>query len=130
VGWGKTKDRPAERFRAGIEALLLFYAHDVVCYPAQGWVDDEVCHGHDGIRRLSSTWAANVDDAALEVHEVRDMRTRVMILAELRGRARDTGEVVSQPFAVVNSDLRPDGRVGEARFFMSWQEAHAAAEAA
>jgi hypothetical protein len=130
VGWGKTKDRPAAPFRAGIEALLLFYAPDVVCYPARGWVDDPVCHGHDGIRRLSAAWSANVDDASLEVHEVRDMSTRVMILAELRGRAKDTGELIHQPFGVVNSDLRSDGRVGVARFFMSWQEAHAAAEAA
>lgn len=120
-------DRRTEQFRAGIEALLSFYAPDVVCYPAEGWVPEPVCHGHDGIRRLSSAWAENVEGAVLEVHEIRDMRERVLVLAELTGNARDSGQPIRQPFGIVNSDLRDGGKVGEARFFLSWQEAREAA---
>lgn len=127
--WGRTKDRQQAALDEGIEALLRLYAPDVVCYPASGWVADDVCHGHDGIRMLGETWSAAVEEPALHVHEVRDMHERVVILAELTGRARDSGEQVSQAFGVVNSDLRDDGKVGEARFFLSWQEAREAAQA-
>src|SRR2546429_686647 len=53
------RDAGAAAFNAGIEALLVFYAPDVVCYPAPGWVAEKVCHGHEGIRRLSSVWAGS-----------------------------------------------------------------------
>jgi len=116
-----------EAFNAGIEALLGFYAPDVVCYPAPGWIEVTVCHGHDGFRRLSAVWSENVDHPALEVHEVRDMHDRLLILAEFIGRAKDSGIPIRQPFGVINSDLGDDGKVREARFFLSWQEAREAA---
>ena len=116
-------DAHAQAFEAGIEALLAFYAGDVVCYPATGWVEEPVCHGHEGIRKLSAVWTESMDDVALSVHEVRDMHERVLILAEFTGRARDTGAPTHQRFGVVNSDLRDDGKVGEACFFLTWREA-------
>jgi hypothetical protein len=125
---GKSKDRRADAFGAGIEALLTFYAADVVSYPAKGWVSEDVCHGHDGIRRLSRTWTENVIDPALDVHEVRDHSRCMLILAELCGRTRNSGQPVRQPFGIVNSDIRADGKVGRARFFLSWQEARDAAQ--
>jgi ketosteroid isomerase-like protein len=112
-----------EAFDAGIEALLLLYAADVVCYPAPGWVQDAVVHGHDGIRTLSAVWSENFDDVAMEVHEVRDLQQRLVILAEFTGRARDTGAPIRQPFGVVNSHIDREGKVGEVRFFLSWREA-------
>lgn len=120
-------DESIEMFNTGIEALLVFYAPDVVCYPAPGWIDASVCHGHDGFRELSTVWSDSVDDPALKVHEVRDMHDRLLVLAEFVGRARDSGKPVRQRFGVINSDLRDDGKVGEARFFLSWQDARQAA---
>src|SRR5438874_1037128 len=109
---------------ASIEAFLEFYAEDVVCYPARGWIEgDRLCHGHDGFRGLAEVWTENIDDGALEVHEVRDLRDRVLVLAEFTGRSRSSGEPRSQRFGAVNSDLRGDGRVGEVRFYLTWQEA-------
>jgi SnoaL-like domain len=119
----------AQAFNAGIDALLALYAPDVVCYPAPGWVDATVCRGHDGFRELSAVWGDKVDHPALEVHEVRDMGERLLILAEFIGIAKDSGAPVRQPFGVINSDLREDGKVGEARFFLSWEAAREAAEA-
>jgi SnoaL-like protein len=116
---GKT----SEGFDAAIEALLVFYTADVVCHPAPGWVEDAVCHGHDGFRKLSAVWTEKFDDVALEVHDVRDMHERVLILAEFTGRSKDSGARIRQPFGAVNSDLRDDGKVGEVRFFLSWQQA-------
>jgi|SRR5450759_1716740 len=112
-----------EAFDAGIEALLLLYAPDVVCYPASGWVQETVVRGHDGIRSLSAVWSENFDDVAMEVHEVRDLQQRLVILAEFTGRARDTGAPIRQPFGVVNSHIDREGRVGEVRFFLSWLRA-------
>ena len=63
----------------------------------------------------------------LSVHEVLDLGDRVLVLAELTGSERDTGDPISQPFGAVNSDLRDGGKVGEVRFFLSWQEAREAA---
>jgi hypothetical protein len=117
------QDPSAQVFNAGIESLLLFYAPDVICHPAPGWVEEEVCHGHDGLRRLSSVWSEGWDDVAMKIHEVRDLQQRLLILAEFTGRDRATGEPVTVPFGVINSDLREDGRVGEARFFLSWEAA-------
>jgi len=109
---------------AAIEAFLTFYAPDVVCYPAPGWISgDGVRHGHDGFRELAAVWSENIEGGALDVHEVRDMHERVLVLAEFSGRSRDTGEPRRQVFGVVNSDLRSDGKVGEVRFFLTWQEA-------
>jgi hypothetical protein len=125
----RTTERQTQAFNAGIEALLAFYDPEVICHPAAGWVPEQVCYGHDGIRRLTSTWLENVDGASLNVHEVRDMRERVLVLAELTGSSRETGEPVRQEFGVVNSDIRTGGKVGEAHFFLSWQEAREAARA-
>jgi ketosteroid isomerase-like protein len=119
--------KSAEAFNAAIEALLVLYASDVVCYPAPGWVEATVCHGHDGFRELSAAWSENVDHPALEVHEVRDMSDRLLVLAEFSGRAKDSGTPIRQRFGVINSDLRDDGKVGQARFFLDWQEAREAA---
>jgi hypothetical protein len=114
----------AETFNSGIETLLALYAPDLVCYPAQGWVEgDAVCHGHDGFRRLSAVWLEKVDDVSFAIDDVRDLHERVLVLATFSGRSKDTGAPVSQPFGVINSDIRADGKVGEARFFLTWQEA-------
>jgi hypothetical protein len=122
-----TKRRRNEAFGTEIEALIAFYAQDVVCYPAPGWIDgDTVCHGHDGFRRLASVWSDDNDDVALQVHDVRDMHDRVLVLAEFTGRSRDTGGVVHQLFGVVNSKPREDGRFGEVRFYLTWQQAQEA----
>jgi hypothetical protein len=111
---------------AEMEALLKFYAPDVVCYPDPDWVDYEVCHGHDGMRRLIQRWTVQVDDFGLRVHEVRDLGERMLVLAEFTGTLKASGAPVVQPFGIVNSAMR-DGKVGVAHFFLSWEQARRAA---
>jgi SnoaL-like domain len=113
----------ADSFDAAIESLLMIYAEDVVCYPADGWVEEPVCHGHEGIRRLAAVWREQTDDVSMQIHDVRDLKQRILVLAEFAGRDRDSGEPVTVPFGVLNSDLRADGKVGEARFFLGWDAA-------
>jgi hypothetical protein len=43
-------------------------------------------------------------------------------LAELTGQIRGTRTPIRQRFAVVASDFR-DGRVGEVRYYTTWQDA-------
>jgi hypothetical protein len=124
---GGATDRRAEAFTAELDALLAFYAPDVVCHPAPGWVPEELCHGHAGIRRLAGVWSESVTAPALEFHDVRDLGDRMLVLARLTGRELTTRRPIERPFALLNSDLREDGTVGEVRFFLGWAEALAEA---
>jgi len=123
-GRGDAGGHLADAFSAELDSLLLFYAPDVVCHPAPGWVDgDAACHGHDGFRQLGAVWATGVDDPAVEIEEVRDLHDRFLIYAHFTGRSRESGKPIRQSFAAINSDLRPDGKVGEVHFFLSREEA-------
>jgi ketosteroid isomerase-like protein len=106
----------------GIEALLPFYPPDVVWYSVAEWLEDPIYRGHDGTRRLTATWTDNFDDWAWEVHEIRAVGTRVVALAEMTGRTKDSGVPIHQPIGIVSSDFR-DGMIGQVRFFTSWPEA-------
>ena len=124
---GGAADRRIEAYNAAINALLVFYAPDVVCHPAPGWVGDELCYGHDGIRMLSAVGAQGVSEPTIAVDSVRDLNERMLVLARLTGRDPVSGARVEQQFALLNSDLREDLRVGEVHFFLGWDEGLAAA---
>jgi len=124
---GHERPEHVDAFSAQIGALTAFYSDDVVCYPAAGWLaGDPVCHGHDGFRKLAAVWGDTITDAALRVHDLRDRGDRVVILAEFTGRSKDGGAPVHQRFGVVNADRCPDGRFGEVRFYLTWQQAREA----
>lgn len=124
---GATRAHRAERLNAEMEALLKFYAPDVVCYPARGWVDYDIAHGHDGMRALIARFSGKVDNFALHVDEVRDLGERMLVLAEFTGTSKITGAKASQPFGIVNSSMRTDGTVGVAHLYLSWEQARRAA---
>ena len=114
--------RAFEAFRSGgMEAVLPFYAPDVVCYPVSEWVEEPEYRGHEGALRLTS-WTDGFDEVAFEAHEIRDAGDQVVVLAELTGQIRDTGVPIRQAFGVVYSDFH-DGTTGKVRYFLSWQEA-------
>jgi ketosteroid isomerase-like protein len=106
----------------GIEAVMPFYAADVVFYFDPEWVEDAAYRGHDGIRRAEAVWAENFDDFAWAVQEIRDLEDRVLVLAAMTGRAKGSGVPVRQPTGLVGSGFR-DGTIGEVRSFNSWQRA-------
>jgi ketosteroid isomerase-like protein len=122
--------KTVELFGAGgTEALLPCYATDVVVYSVPGWVEDSLYRGHDGIRRLMALWTENFDDIAFDLHEIREVQDRVLALFELTGSINGSGVPIRQPFGAVSSDFR-DGTIGEIRFFLGWDDALKAVDAA
>ena len=57
-----------------------------------------------------------------EVHEIRPVGERVLVLTEVVGRAKGSGMPLRQQAAHVFSDFR-DGLIGEDRTFLSWKAA-------
>lgn len=105
----------------GFEAMLPFFPDDVVWVPAPGWVEDAEHRGHDGVRRMAAVWTDNFDDLALTPCEMRDLGEEVLVLAEANALIKTTGAPIRQPYAMVYSDFR-DGKIGEVRFYLSWEE--------
>ena len=46
----------------------------------------------------------------------------MLVLAETFGRIKGSGVPIRQPLGMVSSDFR-DGKIGENRNFLTWQEA-------
>ena len=79
-----------------------------------------ICMNWDERGRL---WVAATIDYPYNLQREGQGHDRILILAQFTGRSRDSGEPIRQTFAAVNSDLRPDGKVGEVRFFFSREDA-------
>jgi ketosteroid isomerase-like protein len=105
----------------GFEAMLPFFPEDVVWYPGPEWVEETEHHGHDGVRQMSAMFTENFDDLTLTPCEMRDLGDRVLVLAEANARVKGTETPIRQPYAMVSSDFR-DGKIGEVRFYFSWEE--------
>ena len=71
----------------GAEAMLPFYAEDVVWYPFPDNPDSSSgFHGHDRIRELTGNW--NDSDFTVVVHEIRDLGDTVVCSARSPGSSR------------------------------------------
>lgn len=110
----------------GVEDLLPFVAADARWHAAAEWVEELVYRGHEGIRRLSEAWTENYDDWAWEIHDIRDLGARVLVLTEMSGQAKDSGVSIRQPVGIIYSNFR-EGKIGDLRYFLTWQEALGAA---
>jgi ketosteroid isomerase-like protein len=106
----------------GTEALRPFLGPDPVLYPAPEWVEAREYHGLEGLEYLVSVFDDNFDEWGWEVHDVRDAGDRVVALVEHGGKLKESGAPISQPMGIVYGAIR-DRRIGEARFFQSWDEA-------
>ncbi|MGH2965139.1 MAG: nuclear transport factor 2 family protein [Solirubrobacterales bacterium] len=119
-----------QAFRAfadgGVEAALASFAPDLALYVFPEWPGPSEYRGHDGLRALMAEWTENFDEFEMEVHEVREVGDRVLVLAETVGRIKGSGLPIRQPFGAVYWDFR-DGRIGETRNFLTWREALEAA---
>jgi ketosteroid isomerase-like protein len=107
----------------GVEALLPFYCKDVVWYAFPDAPDyPSEFRGHDGIRELAGNWTDSFDDFTLVAQEIRDLGDTVVALGEVSAKIKGSNTPVHEPFATVNSDFR-GGKIGQTRFFQSWEEA-------
>ena len=110
----------------GIEAALAYFSPNVALYAFSEWPGPSEYRGHDGIRALIAEWTENFDDFHIEVHEVRDIGERVLLLAETFGRIKDSRVPIRQPLGAIYWDFR-DGKIGETRNFLTWRQALEAA---
>jgi ketosteroid isomerase-like protein len=106
----------------GIEAVLDLLAPDTVWHPFPEWIEKSEYRGYEGVREVAAVWTENFDDFAIEVEEFRDLGNEVAALTVQTGKIKGSGDPVRQPVGVLWSDFR-GGRIGEAYFFQSWQEA-------
>ena len=105
----------------GIEAVLPFYSEDVAWYAFPDAPDGAtVFRGHDGIRELAAGWSDSFDSYRLVPHQLRDLGDTVAALGEMVGVMKDSNATVRQPMGSVVTDFR-GGRIGETRFFLSWE---------
>jgi ketosteroid isomerase-like protein len=110
----------------GVEATLAYLSLDVTFYAFPEWVEASEYRGHGGVRDVFALWTENFDEFVLEIQELRDAGDRVVALYEQSGRIRDSGIPLRQSVGGVFSEFR-NGEIGEASFFLSWDEALEAA---
>jgi ketosteroid isomerase-like protein len=108
--------------RGGVEAILPFFPHDVVCYPFPEWVEEGEYRGHDGFRKVAAIWTDTFDDLRLEFDEVQDNGSKVVALGTIGGRIKATGTPLRQPMGVVFSSFG-NGLIGEMHYFTTWTQA-------
>ncbi len=106
----------------GIEAVVAFFAPDVVAYPFPEWVEESEYRGHDGLRTLMAVWTDNFDEFEFRAWEFREVGDRVLALGEIAGRIKGSGVPIRQPLGFVYDDFR-DGLIGEACYFLTWNQA-------
>ena len=104
----------------GLDGLIAFGREDMVTYPIPEWIEDDEYRGHDGLRRVLA-WQYTFDRLVWEPLDVRAVGPHVVIHARLLGETKAGGEI-RQEFGALCSQIR-DGKVGELRFFRTWQEA-------
>lgn len=110
----------------GVEGLIPYYSPDAVIYPFAEWVEASEYHGHDRLREMVALWTETVDDFAMQTHAIHDAGEAVVWLGWTAGRIKGVGSPIRQPAAGVF--VRPaGGLVSEARFFLDWDRALAAA---
>jgi ketosteroid isomerase-like protein len=110
----------------GIDAALPCFSPDIVWYTTDRWPEGSAYRGHDGMRGLAAAFSENFDDFRYEVHDIRDVQERVVVLTDMIGRVKQSGAEVSQRLGFVVSGFR-DGMFGEVRAFESWHQALKAA---
>lgn len=106
----------------GVEVLLPFFSHDVVCYPFPEWVEEGEYRGHDGFRKVAAIWTDTFEDFRLEIDDVQDHGSKVVALGTIGGQIKPTGAQLHQPFGVVFSSFS-NGLIGEMAYFTTWQHA-------
>jgi ketosteroid isomerase-like protein len=106
----------------GIDAFLAHIDPEVTAFTAPEWIEGSAHHGHDGVRSLLSVWTDNFDDWTLGAPDLREAGESVVALFEHSGTIKGSSTTMRQRMGAVYSGFR-NGRIGEARFFQSWEEA-------
>jgi len=106
----------------GIEGLAKTVPEDSVTYAFPGWVGKPKQVGPDGLRAMLAEWNEAFTEYEMELSETREAGDRVVALVVQRGITKEAGVPVSARIGAVYSDFRPNGHIGEVRFFPTWEE--------
>jgi ketosteroid isomerase-like protein len=101
-----------------MDALAELCTEDVVNIPIEGWPDDPVYHGRDGMRRLAGTWWENFSGTHIKAERLIDQGDRVVMLSMHTGTA--DGVRVEQRLGGL-LDFR-DGKICHARWILGFKE--------
>jgi ketosteroid isomerase-like protein len=127
--WLEVSQENVEIVRAAYEFALRnggpdfdFLGPDVDWYTRSDLPDSGAYHGHDGVRKLASEWFESFDDLRFDPEELIDGGDdAVIVVLQLRGRIRDSGEELNMPETHVWRLL--DGKGVECREYPTKAEA-------
>ena len=71
---------------------------------------------------MLAEWNEAFTEYEMELSETREAGDRVVALVVQRGITKEAGVPVSPRIGAVYSDFRPNGHIGEVRFFPTWEE--------
>ena len=109
----------------GVDAVMPLCAADVVWhFDAEESVEDLAYRGREGIRGAYEVWIESLDDFGWDVHAIRDLGGRVLVLADITGLSRDTGAAARFSTNLL-VDVR-EGLIQEVRTFIDLDRALAA----
>jgi hypothetical protein len=109
-------------FTAHMDAPQPFLSAAFTWYTAPGWVEASEYRGLHAVRAFFRQWTDSFEDFVLEAKESREVGERVLVRLEVRGNATASGMSIAWDFGVFFADFR-EKTVGEARAFMSWEDA-------
>jgi ketosteroid isomerase-like protein len=90
--------RGIEAFNRGdIEAVLEGLDPEIEWHVPPIVPEQTIYHGHEGIRALMQSLEDSFDELHLEVEEIHDVGERVMMLAAVAGRGKESGVEVQTP---------------------------------
>jgi ketosteroid isomerase-like protein len=113
----------------GFDAMLEFFAPDVVWHPIPGWIEDAEYRGHDGARKMSALFTDNFVDLTLEPRDVRELEDHVLVLVDSNGKSRHDGVPIDMKPSFLYWNFR-EQKIGDVRFFLTWEEGVQALDAA
>jgi ketosteroid isomerase-like protein len=106
-----------------MDALARLCAEDVVNVAFEGWPDEPVYHGRDGIKRVASSWWEYFSGTHMKIERLIEQGDRVVVLITHTGVAE--GVEVEQSLGGI-IDFR-DGLMCRLRWFLAFDQALAAA---
>ena len=112
--------------REGVEAILPFYAEDIVWMDDPDWPDAQVWHGRDGVRRAFAE-RFDATSIAVDFEEAAERGNQVLVLMRWMAEGLGSGATaVLRPAMLVDFD---GYLVSRARFFLDRDRAREAFEA-
>ncbi|HEX4718746.1 MAG TPA: nuclear transport factor 2 family protein [Thermoleophilaceae bacterium] len=114
--------------RGGVDAALEYLDPEIEWWGPQEWLEERRYCGHDGVRRLASSWTQAFDEYRIDVDETKESGNAVLALCHQRGRMKGTGDRIEDPIAYI-WEIR-NGKATRVDVYFSWEAAVDAASRA